>query len=66
MILVYPAAYDGTPPKYLVTGDKAFYLSSEMSAHNFARVGIPLVPVPQSSIDWVLDKLDPGVEHPLA
>lgn len=67
MILVYPTGWaTNDPPFYLVTGDRAFFIEDGMTGHNLQRVGVPLVPWPIADIDFILEKLAPGVEHPLA
>jgi hypothetical protein len=65
MIMAYPKPWTGTPPKYLVTGDKAFFLQDAVTAQNFGKVGVPLVPFSPDNMIWVLEKLDPQIEHPL-
>lgn len=67
MILAFPQPWtlNPYPPKYLVAGDKVFYIFDQQSAANLQRVGIPLVPFRTESMDWILARLDPSVEHPL-
>jgi hypothetical protein len=66
VIIGYPSPYAGSPPYYLVTGDKAFVLADYESVHNFNRVGVPLVPFTVDDITWILGRLAPGVEHALS
>jgi hypothetical protein len=65
MILAYPSPWNGTAPHYLVTGDKAFYIQDAQTSHNMQKVGVPLVPFTSINMKWILEKLDPQLEHPL-
>lgn len=66
MILAYPYPWTGTAPVYLVCDDKAFYLIDDVTVHNFQRTGIPAIGMTEADMGWVLEKLDPNVEHPLS
>jgi hypothetical protein len=66
MILAYPTPWNSSsPPVYLVCDDVAFYLMDAVTAHNFQRTGIPMVGMTVQDMSWIVDKLDPNVEHPL-
>lgn len=68
MILAYPSPWPTTSaaPHYLVSGDKAVYILDRQTSANMQKVGVPLIPFAPVSMNWIIAKLDPEVEHPLA